>query len=360
MIKNNLKLHKAVDSLPWPIAKRLREFLPAPTGYYFIVKNSPLIIIIPEDFYDEEKRWTPFFDSLKSHKVYFFCKIRCAIEANPKAYKELIAKAISKHSHRYPNHHFIFMANNLAQTRIFNELGMESIFANHNCLVDETSFSINIKAPKHYDAIYNAVSAPYKRHELARFINKLAIITYLQPQHLNYFYNTTRLLSHAKWLNFPEDNFDTESYQKMSPAKISKSLNQSKVGLCLSNAEGAMVSSIEYLLAGLPIVSTYSLGGRDVFFDDSYVNIVEDNPEAVKEGVERMILKNPDPYKIRTTTLEKLKAHRLRFAKAICKISAHEGIETDTHIFYSQIFPQNIFKLRPFHKILELNTALET
>ena len=31
-----------------------------------------------------------------------------------------------------------------------------------------------------------------------------------------------------------------------------------------------MLASIEYLLAGLPVVSTPSLGGRDHYFDDEY------------------------------------------------------------------------------------------
>lgn len=50
-----------------------------------------------------------------------------------------------------------------------------------------------------------------------------------------------------------------------------------------------MFASMEYLLCGLPIVSTPSIGGRDVFFDKDYVEIVEPDPHAVKEAVIEMV-----------------------------------------------------------------------
>ena len=64
--------------------------------------------------------------------------------------------------------------------------------------------------------------------------------------------------------------------------------NQAAVGLCLSAVEGAMYSSMEYLMAGLPIVSTPSLGGRDVYFDPDYCLIVEPEPAAIRRAVERL------------------------------------------------------------------------
>ena len=45
----------------------------------------------------------------------------------------------------------------------------------------------------------------------------------------------------------------------------------------MSSQEGAMYSSVEYLLCGLPIVSTKSTGGHDVFFTDTNCIIAEDS-----------------------------------------------------------------------------------
>jgi glycosyltransferase involved in cell wall biosynthesis len=114
-----------------------------------------------------------------------------------------------------------------------------------------------------------------------------------------------------------------------------------------------MFASIEYLLAGLPIVSTPSYGGRDVFFDDEYVAIVEANAEAVKDGVEQMIARNLDPYEIRKATLRKMEEHRQRLVDLIVSIAVREGLEADRQSICTTISENQIFKLRPLHKILD-------
>ncbi|MFA5984826.1 MAG: glycosyltransferase [Methylococcaceae bacterium] len=308
--------------------------------------------MIPEDFFEEMQRWLPLFESLKKRRVYFLGLIRSGIEYDPAAYKRLLPPILAKHSHDYPEHHFIFLANNQAQSQIFDELSLESVFINHNCLADETLFNIAPKMEKRFDAIHNAVSAPYKRHELAAHIKSLAIVTYLQSEYLPYFDKIASTLSHANWLNFPHDQLNKKSFNMLSSSQICAYLNQAHVGLCLSHIEGAMFASIEYMLAGLPIVSTSSFGGRDVFFDPEYVTIVEADPDAVKDGVDRMLAKNLDPSIIRQSTLRKMAEHRQRFVSLIADISDKEGIKIDPQKIYVETFPSQIFKLRPLHKIL--------
>ena len=46
-----------------------------------------------------------------------------------------------------------------------------------------------------------------------------------------------------------------------------------------------MVASMEYLMAGLPIVSTPSLGGRDVYFEAEYCIIAEPDPRQIRDAV---------------------------------------------------------------------------
>jgi glycosyltransferase involved in cell wall biosynthesis len=48
---------------------------------------------------------------------------------------------------------------------------------------------------------------------------------------------------------------------------VNQGLARAVVGLCLSTVEGSNYASMEYMLAGLPIVSTPSIGGREVYFD---------------------------------------------------------------------------------------------
>jgi glycosyltransferase involved in cell wall biosynthesis len=73
-----------------------------------------------------------------------------------------------------------------------------------------------------------------------------------------------------------------------------------------------MFASIEYLLCGLPVVTTRSIGGRDVFFDPAYVEWVEDDPEAVAQGVRNLIARAPEPEFIRARTLARMEEHRQR------------------------------------------------
>ncbi|WKJ89908.1 hypothetical protein QZJ86_18160 [Methylomonas montana] len=349
----DLKVHKLIDQLPWLLASRLKQYFPVPVGHYFVVSKTPLVVLIPEDFFDNESLWIPFFDVLKRRRVYFLGLVRSGIEYYADTYKQLFSPVLLKHSKIYPEHRFIFLANNAAQTQIYDDLGVESVFVNQNCLADETRFKVDADVAKQFDAIHNAVSAPYKRHELTRLIERLAIITYLSTQHLDYFEEIKAILGHASWLNFPQENVEISSFRQIPRDDVCGYINQARVGLCLSETEGAMFASIEYLLSGLPVVSTHSYGGRDVFFDDDYVAIVEADPEAVNEGVNRMIERNIDPLKIREETLRKMEEHRQRFVNMIVDISAREGIEANAQHVYAETFPNQLYKLRPLHKILD-------
>lgn len=81
-----------------------------------------------------------------------------------------------------------------------------------------------------------------------------------------------------------------------------------------------MFASMEYLLAGLPVVSTKSKGGRDFFFDERFVEIVDDNTHSVSKGVQKIIQKNIDPEIIRSETLQKVNKQRKKFYQLIEKI----------------------------------------
>ena len=86
--------------------------------------------------------------------------------------------------------------------------------------------------------------------------------------------------------------------------------NRARVGLILSEKEGACFASMEYLLCGLPVVSTPSIGGRDVFWDDRFVIVCDPTPEAVAGAVQEIKRRNIDPQLVRAATLEKVEEHR--------------------------------------------------
>ena len=73
-----------------------------------------------------------------------------------------------------------------------------------------------------------------------------------------------------------------------------------------------MFSLMEYLLAGLPVVSTRSKGGRDFFYDRRYVKVVNATPNAVWKGVQDIGRLKIDPEFVRSETLKKQKAREFQ------------------------------------------------
>ena len=220
-----------------------------------------------------------------------------------------MAQKIKTNLARYPKHRVVMLCNEQFVVDSFCAEGVEAIFCNHNCLINENYFTIDETAVKKYDAIYNAAMSGYKRHPLAAKINSLALITYRYAGTYapDYEKEVRACLGHAAWL---VDAY--EASQKAPPAEVARYNNQCRAGLCLSAREGAMFASIEYLLCGLPVVTTRNMGGRDAFFEPGYVEWVEDDPDAVHQGLVKLLARAPAGADIRRRVLEKMEEHRQR------------------------------------------------
>ena len=70
-------------------------------------------------------------------------------------------------------------------------------------------------------------------------------------------------------------------------------------------------------MAGLPVVSTRSVGARDYFFDPEYCCIVEDNPREIAEAVSALSRLNIPRQYIRDKTMHRVERERERFCE-IC------------------------------------------
>lgn len=75
-----------------------------------------------------------------------------------------------------------------------------------------------------------------------------------------------------------------------------------------------MLACVEYMLAGLPMVSTPCRGGRELFFDERFVLVCAPTREAVATGVADLIRRRIDPEVVRSATLARLDVHR----RALC------------------------------------------
>ncbi|MBW2983927.1 glycosyltransferase family 1 protein [Candidatus Woesearchaeota archaeon] len=307
--------------------------------HYHVMSTRPPIILAPFS------QWAPiqvneyFCEILKGRRAYFILFLYWTHDTQDMAMSR--RDWYVKLKEKYPEHEFIFLCNSPTEYYLFKEFNLPSVFCNHNALLDEKIFTILPGVRKRYDAIYNAQMQRFKRHHLACEVKNLALISFINTlksqisDSKKYFNETKKLLPKATWLNDP---LKKNSKRCFKPEEVNKYLNQAKVGLCLSAQEGAMYASAEYLLCGLPVVSTRSRGGRSVFFDKEYVKIVDGTPNDVSAGVKEMIKRNIPPDYIRKKTLEKMKPHRERFIKLIQMIYDREGIDKDFRKEWKKVF----------------------
>jgi hypothetical protein len=254
------------------------------------------------------------------------------------------------HRKRYPRHTLIHLCNTPEECERFTAAGLTAHFVSQHCLIDERIFRPLDKPldERPLEAVYDARLTPFKRHELTDRIERLGLI---------YFGDHVRAeagdlsaplhrLAHRHLFNDP----DGRGYRTLEPQEVNAALNRCRVGLALSAIEGAMWACGQYLLAGLPVVSTLSRGGRDLLFDDRVSLIVEPHAEAVAAGVRTMIERRIDPEVVRTVTLNKIRPHRERLIaliqEAYARAGARRRVEDDWHAF----FCHGLFKYRLMHR----------
>ena len=310
---------------------------------YSLLSTNPPIFFIRNDLHERLifSSLEIVFEYLKDNTAYFLCNWLWNMEEPEQAYEQ---KEIEKHHIRkYPHHKFIYLCNTEGQRINFKNEGLNAIFFSNNALIDTKIFEPLGAIYKQFDAVYDAKFSSFKRHYLAREIDSLAFVYYYDPVNdQDCFEEIKCLFPHAHFFNAELST----SYRLLTPSEVNQCLNACKVGLCLSSVEGAMYASIQYLLSGLPVVSTRSKGGRDVFFDEEYALIVEDHPDAVKEGVEEMIRRNISPNAIRSKVLEKVKDHRINLINTIQGIYNQEGVDRDFCVEWNQVYFHKLFRLQ--------------
>lgn len=282
---------------------------------FHIVKRRPPVVVSVAGQMLEPVAET-LSKTCKNRNALLLCQIWWPLEVEAQS----IVKQYRRISSRYKNIVFIYLCNTYRELEMVSRCRIPAILCNHNAFVDESLFFIEEDTPQRFDAIYNASVAPYKRCELASDIGNLALIGYDPGVSRSHLETIRSVLGHAIWLNYSEGT----GFQWLEPGAIRGYLNQSHVGLCLSQIEGPMFASAEYLLCGLPIVSTISIGGRDLFFDDSYVRLASDSSAAIREAVTDLLQCNISSNIIREKTLEKISQHRARFYQQIEEFVGNE------------------------------------
>ena len=309
---------------------------------YSIISTDP-VIIYTRRFLDDISGFKSFkilFDYLKDQRLYILYGLGDFVESS-----EMLARIRQtelEHKKQYPNFTFFHLCNTLRQLEIFQEYGLQAVFSNHNCFLDENIFKPIPSISKKYDAVYDGRLVGWKRHNLAAKLENLALIYYtiLGEVDSDYIDRTLKQFADAHFFNHDADG----KYKRLQAKQVNEALNECRVGLCLSASEGAMSASGQYLLSGLPVVTTDSVGGRDEFFDESCVITVEATPDAVREGVAQMLKRDISADQIREKMLEKMRPHRQRFISLVQSIYEMENCPRNFASEWNKTF---------FHKLLK-------
>lgn len=287
-------------------------------GFFLLLNADPPVFYMKDWFLRKlgKAQWLTLH-MLRWHNAHILVQVSWDHEPEHRA--RGMAEHAARYLARHRKHRITFLANTPAEQASLQAAGLDAIYCNGSVFLSE---SVHCPVPgckKDFNAIYDAVASPYKRHELAVDVKELALITYRKGDSTaSYIDATVKDLRDATWLNGPPD----KPTVWIDDRQVNQAINRARVGLALSAEEGFMYGSAQCLLAGLPVVSTHSVGGRDIFYDPAYTRIVADDPAAVAAAVEAFSANPPPADFIRSSTLDKFAAHRERFMKLMRKITA--------------------------------------
>jgi glycosyltransferase involved in cell wall biosynthesis len=256
-----------------------------------------------------------------------------------------------------PSHRVIILCNTAAEVALMRAAGVAAEHCNHNLLVDERVFDLRPGLPRDFDAIYIARMRRYKRHELARGIARLALITSGPEDSEPDYAEAVRAAlpratvinavlarqgygdaPHARAAAVARALFAARGHVVLRPETVAEYCNRARVGLCLSAREGAMFASMEYLLCGLPVVSTENAGGRDHFFDADYCVTVPPDAAAVAAAVAAVARRAVAAPEIRARTLARVAAERAALRAVVADVLAGLGARAGLEAAWSRLF----------------------
>ena len=222
-----------------------------------------------------------------------------------------------------PGHRFVPLTGSEMDCYQLAREGVPSLLGNGLIFTDERVWKPTpplLPGLKIYDAIYSARLASSKRHELAAEVESLLLVyadSIQWPNDVAY-EKIKAILPRAYFFNHEAGG---DRYAFLDAKTMAMIMAHGRVGLCLSAVEGSMRAAMEYLLSGLPIVSTRSIGGRDRYFLGGYCRIVDDDPSAVAQAVRELVGRKLDRRRIRAHVAELLAFDRYNFLLNARKIT---------------------------------------
>ena len=306
--------------------------------------DSPYIIYCP--FAPGLDWWGFDFiqNELKDEKVYFLKNIYWSVEDSAGLERVVNWMEPRKNS----NHQFIWLANSQREVENLGSNNIEAYLIHQNSFIDPNLFHI-IPSEKKYSAVYNAALMPYKRVELAKEVDSVALIS--RDMDPAYFKESIESLKNIVLLNELVD----AKLAFLPRERVNEIYSQSSCGLCLSAYEGAMFASLEYLLSGLPVVTTPSIGGRDFFFTRSNSIFTENDSAQDVASAVRYWTQNLTPLlslKIRQEAIERQQEGVVKLKTLISRLLFDNLVYTDVDKLYRSSFVNALARHLPADQFL--------
>jgi glycosyltransferase involved in cell wall biosynthesis len=277
-----------------------------------VLNRDPLVIHINWYADGVMSKITALSEHLASEKVTFLVGISWSIA---RLYRdraiEQFAADYKVHRGRFRNHEIVLLANDLVERGLLRQFGILSEMFQQNAFLCPDDYPL-LTSEKRVDAAYIARIEAYKRIELMADLDSALII--YSAVNMTYWRAISAKVSSFQFPNGPPAEPDKQ--KTLTKAEIAQEIGQARVGLCLSAVEGQMAGSVEYMLLGLPVVSTPSLGGRDSFFDRRCWLWCDDTPEDVALKVREAIGLPISPSEIRAFAIGRIMEIRLGFLQA--------------------------------------------
>lgn len=320
-----------------------------PIAGYLIARN-PLIVWGPNQPKRQAGPGSVLADIVGNRRAYFLFALSTTREAG-RDFDADIAE-IERLRRLHPEHRHIALCNTRLEVERFAAHGVSAILCSALAFVDETRYVPAKRPRKEFDAIYNATLTPVKRHELCRDIESLGLIYhwFADASLLSQTETLARygaMLPRARFLNN-----EGGAHQLFGPEAVCAWINRARVGLCLSAREGAMLSTIEYLLSGIPVVSTPSIGGRDRVLDPRYTLIVEPDAAAVADAVRTLAGRLYDPMAIRKAAFDAMRDDRIRLIRLIEAIFREEEVAFPAGAPWIELYRRGAWPMTTIEKML--------
>jgi glycosyltransferase involved in cell wall biosynthesis len=224
---------------------------------------------------------------------------------------------------RFPQHTFTVLVNDPTDLILLKKaLPALNVFVwNTNCTADVSLFAgppAEAVEPE-FDAVYIARFSAYKRLELAAEVERLCLVTRaVGPDQVA---ALRAILPQAYVPNIGEDG----QPRVLAPKQVAGILQRSRCGLMLSGIEGQTRSIMEYLLCGLPVVTTPNYGGRDRFLTPSNSLFAAPDPVSVAASVNLVPHVGFDPPAIRAEALRAMEIERKLLVDIVNAVIGRNG-----------------------------------